>query len=165
MKRMWSKNELKNIADAQAKAVQKDIDTLVDNQGNERFIEGTFSVSKTGVASAYSKWSLSGTHLMIVCCLEIDANTSYSNGEAIANIALPEFIINKIVPLTPASGVSIVAFESPTAYSEDYSNSSSFDTRLNKAETGTTIYKTKESYSVAYKSYVRIAFDLLIDIE
>ena len=43
------------------------ISTLTDSKGNPRFIEGEGTpMEMEGFTASYCKWSLSGTHLMIV---------------------------------------------------------------------------------------------------
>ena len=99
MKRMWSKNELKNIADTQAKAVKKDIATLVDKDGHERFIEWDINIPETiteGVTKEYGKASLSGTHLLMVLAIRIPNATEMAT-QYLGIIVLPKWINDKIV--------------------------------------------------------------------
>ncbi len=99
MKRMWSKNELKNIADVQAKAVKKDIATLVDKDGHQRFIEGDITFKEiTGLSFTFGKWSLSGSHLLIVIAGNVENGASIS-AQAFSDIVVPEWIFNKIIPI------------------------------------------------------------------
>ena len=73
------------------------LDDIVDSQGNKRFIEGNLEKGSSTATITYNKWSLSGTHLMIVI-----AGTISSNLETYHNIAhgtLPTYINSKIFPL------------------------------------------------------------------
>ena len=79
------------------------LDDIVDSQGNKRFVEG--DITKVGtydINYLYTKWSLSGTHLMIVMCI---SNTSgddiaISNNTKIFSLTLPEYIYNKIYAIS-----------------------------------------------------------------
>ena len=91
MKRMWSEEEISSQ--------KKDIATLVDSKGNPRFIEGEGTTDEiTGFTPSYCKWSLSGTHLMLVLAGTIANGITISTG-SIATYEIPEFIMNKIYPV------------------------------------------------------------------
>lgn len=89
---------------------------IVDNQGNNRFIEGDITIETiTGVTQTYGKWSLSGTHLMIVVAGRIVNGTQTSNLGILANITLPEFILDKLVPIF----TTLLDYKSPVAYADN----------------------------------------------
>lgn len=63
-KRMVSEDSIKKLENLLEGVAFEDI---VDKNGNPRFIEGTITPETiSGITFTYCKWSLSGTHLMIV---------------------------------------------------------------------------------------------------
>ena len=59
MKRMWSRKELKEMVEQ----IKKNVNTLVDSDGHDRFISGDITTSTiAGVEFTYGKWSLRGSH-------------------------------------------------------------------------------------------------------
>lgn len=161
MKRMWSKNELKNIADVQVKAVKKDIATLVDKDGHDRFIEGGFNISEiSGITKDYAKWSLCGTHLMIVLCISLANASVISNTTPVAEFELPSYIIDKIVPL----GASVVDIKQILLFNENNTSSQQTSTILRKSA-ATKVRIDITSITLNDDRKCRISFDLLIDNE
>lgn len=82
------------------------LDDIVDSQGNKRFIEGDLTLLLTpeqmeeyGATVLYSKWSLSGTHLMIVACVSFSKATQQSGVITMFNVNLPDWIKGKLVPI------------------------------------------------------------------
>ena len=97
MKRMWSKNELRKIIQ---ETYGIDIDNLVDKNGHDRFIEGDITINEiTGVTQKYGKYSLSGTHLLIVIAFEIESGTTLSASTDICTISLPQWIKDKLATI------------------------------------------------------------------
>ena len=158
MKRMWSKNELKNIADTQAKGVEKNITTLVDAAGHPRFIEGDVTLKNeiTGVELLYGKWSLSGTHLMIVACLSVADTTVVTYG-SILEMTLPEWIRDKIIPLY-SGAVDKKTFD---AFASN-GTSQPVVAYLLKASSKLEI---ESGFTATADRVIRYSFDLLIDAE
>ena len=160
MKRMWSKNELKSISQDEAKAVKKDIATLVDSAGHDRFIEGDIDLRNTlptGITKTFGKWSLSGTHLLIVVALDIDNAVEITSGSVICDILLPAWIKDKIVAVFGTN----VLVSNQLFWNQDISNQT------------TNIYLRKQDGNIMIVSgaltttkarSTRIAFDLLIDM-
>ena len=165
MKRMWSKNELKNIADNQAKEVKKDIATLVDANGHDRFIEGDMENSTIeGLTITYSKWSLSGTHLMIVVAGKIDNDTTLTSQQFISITKdLPQWVLDKIVVVWS----SYLESRNFTVYANDWSSSQSLSVALRKQESPTPKFGLflPSSFTATADRYFRLSFDLLIDNE
>ena len=158
MKRMWSRNELKNISQNEAKAVKKDITTLVDEQGHNRFIEGDLETKeKEGVVYTYAKWSLSGTHLMIVCGGTIVNSTALSSF-TMAEVPLPQWVIDKLQPLY---GTAVDRY-SATVFNTAGSTTQSMTNLLVKSNNKVTI---QTSISATDDRVFRTHFDLLIDNE
>ncbi|MBO7691179.1 MAG: hypothetical protein J6T10_00915 [Methanobrevibacter sp.] len=140
----------------------KIFENIVDKDGHNRFIEGDINIETiTGVSKLYGKWSLSGTHLMIVLCLSLADTTALTNGQVFAFLPLAQWIMDKIVPVY----ARMVATELYNAYASDYT-SQSFQTYLRKNDTGTSLEIVKNNNLTLDKDRtVRIAFDLLIDNE
>ena len=160
MKRMWSKNELKNIADIQAKGVKKDIASLVDADGNPRFAEGDITMDEVeGFTQTYGKWSLSGSHLMIVLAGLVADTTAYTGGK-LASVNLPQWIIDKIAIIFSA----VVSFKSIPAYAANWSTQN-LSVALRKPSTSSITITGENSVTFTADRAFRIEFDLLIDIE
>ena len=157
MKRMWSRNELKSIADAQAKAVKKDIATLVDANGNDRFIEGTISYTEQeGLTITYNKWSLSGSHLMLVVAGSFVDEGTYSLYGVCEN--MPQWVKDKIYPVANEN----VEIKSISAYGSDLSHQE-INAYLQRDGSVVDIYIP--SFTATGNRAFRVAFDLLIDNE
>jgi len=135
------------------------MENIIDKDGHNRFIEDDINLDETsGVTNVYGKWSLSGSHLMIVLSIKVDNTTNLSG--RIANISIPKFIYDKIFP----SGESNVV---------DYVNVLAWDSTATTNQTlNGILYKgTSQNLVIAVylnataDRYVRISFDLLIDNE
>ena len=154
MRHMWTKNQVENLV----KTTKKDISSLVDSSGHNRFIEGTLSTSDiTGVTFTYARWSLSGTHLMIVL------GGTCANGSTLSNVTmctlnLPSWIKNKIVNLFG----SVVALNDTKAFDTDWLTQD-INTYLFKNDDGSMgIYAFSTTEFSSDKNF-RIQYDLLID--
>ena len=170
MKRMWSKNELKNLANAQVQEQVsggqlenvKVFEEITDKDGHKRFIEGDINIidGETIFEKIYGKWSLSGTHLMIVLAGKVNAQESSFPSHEIVNLQLPEWILNKIYPV--GSSIYIESKEIKI-YSSDYTSSQSERFDLRKRTSYLDIVAGSANPSV--DRYFRLQFDLLIDNE
>ena len=161
MRRMYSKNQLKVLSKAEAKLVKKDISTLVDKDGHDRFIEGDIELDSgvpEGVEKLYAKWSLSGSHLMIVICFSIANGTVVSGANALTYIDLPKWVMDKIVPITSniVDSRSITVFN--TAFSGQSMGTSVVKTPGDKLRLNCNITATDDRIA-------RYTLDLLIDNE
>ena len=161
MKRMWSKNELAK----QVKEVKKDITTLVDAQGRERFIEGPITLAETlpsGCTSLYGKWSLSGSHLMMVIAVKFDNGVELPSGNnLIAEFTLPKWIHDKIVP-TISSTVEITTV---VAYDSGSGAQSLNNVSLTKSSSQKMTITKYGGLTFSSEKIARFIFDLLIDAE
>ena len=103
MRRMYSLNQIEEISKKTIENANslKIFDNIVDKDGNPRFIEGNITPeTTTGFTYTYAKWSLSGTHLMVVIAGKIDENTETPTWPTIwSYINLPKWIIDKIYPV------------------------------------------------------------------
>ena len=161
MKRMWSKNELKSIANTQAKNVEKDITTLVDGVGHPRFIEGDgVPLEQEGYTDVYCKWSLSGTHIMFVVAGNIADTTTITNGASFGVFELPEWIMDKIYPVF-ANELEIKVV---TTYASDWS-SQDMACDLAKVDGKMKIRLVGGNFTASADRNFRAQFDLLIDNE
>ena len=156
MKRMWSKNELKEIV----KGTQKDFTTLVDKNGNPRFIEGEIDLNEgiTTITKKYGKWSLSGSHLLIVLAFSIEEDAVLSPNY-IANVNLPQWVLDKIYALFGNN----IDFKSFYAFTSAGDTSQSVSVYLDKDTDKLKLYCT--GLTANADRSCRIAFDLLIDNE
>ena len=86
MRRMYSKKELEDAI----KFTKKDISTLVNADGYGVFVtqDGT-PEEIIGLTSNYCKWSLSGTHLMLVFCGSL-ADATILNNSGLVTYELPK---------------------------------------------------------------------------
>lgn len=135
------------------------IEALVDDSGNPRFIEGNGTVlEQEGVTISYCKWSLSGTHLMMVCAGNIANATEISTNTSFATFDLPDYIKNKIVP----TFATIVDRKQIAFYNEDYSQQNLI---VNLLKTSTIAIQTGGAFTASKDRLFRIQFDLLIDNE
>lgn len=88
-------NTITNVGD-----IQPLMENIIDNEGNKRFIEINGEYDEiTGVSISYCKASLSGTHLMLVTAGTIANGTAVSGFPLIGNFELPDYIMDRIVPL------------------------------------------------------------------
>jgi len=153
MKHMWSEEEISSQ--------KKDIATLVDSKENPRFIEGNgIPASIEGLTTSYCKWSLSGTHLMLVCAGTVEKATVI-NSVQLGQFYLPKYISDKIFP-TFSNRVEI---KSLIFYANDFSSqnincSLAIDNASNKA-----VILTHGTLTLSADRGFRIQFDVLIDSE
>ena len=141
----------------------KIFENIVDSQGHPRFIEGDIELvdGLTGFTQKYGKWSLSGSHLLIVVAFDI-ANGTVFAGTKICEINVPEWIYNKIVPLySPTSGV--VSNYGAKGYNEDFTNQE-VGSYLNKAPNQPLSIYFNAITASKLRSF-RLSYDLLIDNE
>lgn len=138
------------------------LESLKDVNGRNRFIEGEITPETvSGITFTYARWSLSGTHLMIVLAGTMAGNTSLSHNQTLAWIDLPSWIINKIYPTT----ASVVSWSELTTYpTTDPNNRESSYIRLGIDGNRLNIHKSANSTYVNGGGF-RIQFDLLIDTD
>lgn len=137
---------------------QNNLSSIVDNQGNPRFIEGDVDIleTATGVSKIYGKWSLSGTHLMIVLCGTIEDETTISGD--ISQITIPEWIYDKIIPFGTSTYV-----ESKTIAIFDVAHTSQQSERFDLLKSNNLIKISAGTLLMTAKRYFRVSYDILID--
>lgn len=141
----------------------KIFDDIKDKNGNPRFVEGEINLVDSvpsGVTKIYGKWSLSGSHLLIVLCLKLANGTTITNGTSLADFTLPSYIIDKIAVLWGGVAVDMKNF---SAYNDSW-GTQQFSVFLGKSSSKLGITKTSD-LTLSAERNVRISFDLLIDNE
>lgn len=133
-------------------------ETITDSHGNPRFVEGDITMETiAGVTQTYGRWSLSGTHLMIVVCADVANGTTIPNRD-IAFINLPAWILNKINPLIATR------IESKNVLMYDTSfTTQTITVVLTKGEALLAFVTRGTTVEVNSDRKFRIQFDLLID--
>ena len=160
-KRMWTDREIRSMAvdSVENKSNLKVFENIVDKAGHKRFIEGDVALDENVPSSLtfiYGKWTLSGSHLMIVLSYKIaDATTTGYIG-TLATINLPDWIKSKIVAL----GGTTIASKNFDAFGAD-DTAQSVSVRLRKS--GDSIFMTQSSVTTTAERTVRVEFDLVID--
>lgn len=135
------------------------MEDIVDKNGNKRFIESDITIEEiTGVTQTYGKWSLSGSHLLIVVAGQIADESVLSEGTTLANIELPSWINEKIVPVMTNTYIDRKSFPA-VASTWGVQN---LDIALRKI-TGGVDLRIVSSLTLTANRGFRVAFDLLID--
>ena len=133
---------------------------IIDTNSNNRFIEGDITMETIeGITPKYCKWALSGSHLLIVCAFDIDANTSLTAGDKLCDINLPAWVKDKIYPLF----LNYVITNTYPAWTNGGLRSD-FNAYLIKQLDVVSI-TVGSNFSKTDLNHVRLAFDLLIDNE
>ena len=137
-------------------------ENITDSQGHKRFIEGeiTMDVGASEITKKYGKWSLSGTHLLVVLAGDIP-NETVITAKAIAYFDVPEWIFNKIIPVDNTGHI-----ESKQVNSYSPSHSSTQNLRLDLVKSShNRIVIGIGSITLTDDRGFRGQFDLLIDNE
>lgn len=146
--------QLKAIADLDLITLEG----IKDSDGHNRFIEGNLTTeSIEGITFTYAKWSLSGSHLMIVLAGNAENGTAITSGQTLASTSnLPSWILDKIYPTFNA----VITAQNFDAWDSGY-NYQTMQEFLNKEVSSLRIFSEAITFTSA-KSF-RIAYDLLID--
>ena len=154
MKRMWSEEEIQSF--------KKDISNLVDSKGNPRFVEGNGTPATIeGFTSTYCKWSLSGTHLMLVLAGSLTSGTTIPNSTHLVEFNIPKFIKDKIYPVWGNSRIE----SKSTNFTADNWVVQTATLTLTILENSINITLTSGDFTLTANRAFRIQFDLLIDSE
>ena len=164
MRRMYSKPQLLEAVEQEAEVNGlKAFENIVDKDGHKRFIEGDGNAETiTGLTQTYLKWSLCGTHLLFVNCGKID-DTTVLPWSLIAKYEIPEWVYDKLVPLT--TGTNYLDNKLIACQAENYSNSQNMTFFIQKALEGTKklIYIYASGMTATADRFYRVSFDFLID--
>lgn len=144
------------------------LESIVDSHGNHRFVEGNFPVENiNGITWTYHKWSLSGTHLMIVLAGKNDSETdiTFAGNElfgSLQDIRL-SYIYNKIFTLTTNNSVSTAMFRTY----QNFTTIEKGNLSLAKPSANHLIIVNwnKAVKDIPANAAFRVQFDLLIDAD
>ena len=161
MKRMWSKNELKEIV----KGTQGyNFANLVDKDGNPRFIEFEgVGIEQEGIEILYNKASLSGTHLLVVLALSVADSTIIPADSILTTFTLPKWIYDKIVPIQAT--IVTNSAQALVLRASDWSAQSADVILEKKSDNKITITFVSTSLTLTADRVGRVQIDLLIDNE
>ena len=165
MRRMYSKPQLLEAVEQEAKTNGiKVFEDIVDKDGHARFIEGDITGEViTGVSYSYTKWSLSGSHLLIVICGNLTAANNIGDNTTVAKLMnIPEWVRNKIIPIAPVSNPTVVSTITMPFYSSGY-NILKKDISLMYFNDELVVRNISGNITDSVDRTFRIAFDLLID--
>ena len=150
-----------NVVTESGSIIDNRMKDIVDSVGNKRFIEGSNEEYNQKVEYIYNKWSLSGTHLMIVCCGKVLDTTLFGSGEIYMQAKLPKFILDKISTLysdkiTLSSTLTLVSLDGSTTQT----------TAVSFRKDNESVYSNfNSSITLTADRIFRIQFDLLIDVD
>lgn len=156
---------LMNISVLKAKEADEVLlENIVDSDGHKRFISGDITTTAhEGIAYTYAKWSLSGSHLMIVLCGSVASGKTITDGAVMGTLAdVPSWIYNKISPI----GIHyIIDVMTANLYSPDEWNRNTTIFRLRKPHSDSIVIDKDNNYlnERDYTQNFRIMFDILID--
>ena len=142
------------------------LEGIQDASGHNRFIEGDITIdTNTGVTGVYNKWSLSGTHLMLVVCLKIE-DVDLSKGTLLAHAELPEWIMDKIYPLSDNTSIVSIANSVAREFgSSGLIGNYKIELDKNSGQLKFFLFENIEYATDDIIGYHRFQFDLLIDNE
>ena len=142
-------------------------ENIVDSHGNKRFAEGDINLlpefSNLGITKLYGKWSLSGTHLMVVIAINIPANITIPVNSVICRFTFPNYIKDKIIGLW-GNTIDVKSFVARNATAW-YQNILILNNVAMFISSPGNIFNigTSEAITTKAQSVCRIQFDLLID--
>lgn len=140
-----------------------ELEAIKDKDGHSRFIEGDITIKTiTGVTKKYGKWSLSGTHLLIVLALEVVDTTNIASNTILAELDLPQWIKDKVVVMY--TGISYIETKNIVLYGAGWSGQN-ITVSLRKPSNSTMDLRFESSLTLTADRSCRISFDLLIDNE
>ena len=158
------------ISDAQAIGNIEELpvfENIVDKDGHKRFIEGDITMNTiTGITQTYGKWSLCGTHLMIVLSFTV-ANGSTIGTTAFALIEdIPSWIMDKIIPSGDTEKQVAVKYADEWT-DTNYPQTQHLYCGIQKVSNGTALQIARWGGSVSFEAdtFFRLQFDLIIDNE
>ena len=165
MKHMWSEEELQSLIEEQGGSEEIVLENIVDSKGRNRFLGDIVVVNDSveGLAAipGKCKWVLNGTifYFEITCTLAKDIQKL----TLLANLALPEWILNKITSSLPQGAIDIVSYNLAST-----TNIITTNALISKSDYGIEIYQwTPISISEfpGGNAFFRISGNLIIDFE
>lgn len=162
-RRMWTDRQIRSMAvdSVEEKEKLEVFEHIVDKDGHPRFIEGAVRSNVEGINVSFGKWSLSGSHLMVVASGTF-ANTTVLTGKTILEtVDLPKWIYDKVYP--NIAGSEIIEYKTFTFYASDYTTQNA-SIRFDKSGNKLNCFCAATLTLTADRSF-RIQYDLLIDDE
>ena len=135
---------------------------ISDANGRKRFVEGdgTIITTITGFNITYNKWSLSGSHLMMVVAGTIEAGTTIDAGNPdLVRFGIPNWVLDKIYPMVNP----FVDYKSVILTLTGYSEADNMKAILVKEMGQLKVRLLSKTLSNTSLASFRIQFDLLID--
>ena len=150
MKRMYSEEELLEVANTE---------NLVDSKGRNRFIVGNGNPgSLSGMTVASTKWTLNGNNLVFETLGSFSGNLTGFN--ILSTFTLPEWISNKIV--TPASNIVDIL----TCEMVSTKDASGIHIKVQVTKSGRDIFFTNvTNITISDPSLFKIRYNIIIDNE
>lgn len=173
MRRMYSEHELSQAileilktSDVEVKTLKafqsiKSLDKIIDASGNPRFIEGDGTPNSV-LQDVYCKWSLSGTHLMLVVSGKLPDETVLNPYAVLAEFEIPQWVYDKIRVIWSTTMLAIVNL---TMYAEGTFTSQSNNFYIQKNNGKVFFTNNSNAFTLTSDKYFRLQFDLLIDSE
>ena len=148
-----------NAVSSTGEIIANIMENIVDLAGNKRFIEGTCKITEiSGMTISYNKWSLSGSHLMIVIAGNVE-NTSVLSSRLATLDTLPKYVSDRIRPIYG----SFVDRKNIFYYADDNSSQS---VEMGFVKVGDVIaIQYNGSLTLTADRSFRLQFDLLIDAD
>ena len=154
------KQVLKTVEEVAQTEGLKAFENIVDKDGHKRFIEGDLELTEeTGLTISYSKWSLSGSHLLIVLAGTFANGTAHTSSTP-AKAKLPQWILDKIYPVFSQN----IEYKLVSYYDTVLSLQTG-SCYLQKALDNTYLGIYLGSITFTSEKSFRVQFDLLIDNE
>ena len=140
----------------------KVFENIVDKDGHKRFIEGEVTTpAQTGVTWNYARWSLSGSHLMIVIAGSVTAGNEASF--SLSSVAeIPDWIKSKLHTLGTGDNITYSTIDT---YTEDTGNIGHQNVILINHANVIQFYHGEPIGNEDHDVSFRCQFDLLIDNE
>ena len=139
-------------------------ENIVDKDGHKRFIEGEIGVGEyfaETVEKVYGKWSLSGSHLLIVFCGSVaNGETLTSQKKIMTFDSMPQWIKDKIYPVVS----TIVGTATATMWSNTFTTQV-LKLNIVKDTYGGFYINVGENVTLTDDRSFRYQLDLLIDNE
>ena len=138
-------------------------ENIKDRNGHNRFIEGDITNKiDNDLTITYGKWSLSGTHLIIVLSGTFPAYTIFDNNRQLVYVTLPEWVGNKIGSI---DGTVAFINANVARTNNAYVNELEVTAYIQKTSASTLriAILPKTSVTPINETFIRFNFDLLID--
>lgn len=133
---------------------------IEDSDSHNRFTGGSLTTYPiAGITYTYARWSLSGTHLMIVVAGTAEENAVVSDSTIIASCSMPQWILDKLVPF---AGVSIDLKELVNRKSTYEQDDLGLIT-LRKEPPGLIIRNVSGPHTFTSAGNFRLQYDLIVD--